>query len=208
MKLRCRLWFWSFLVALASPASSWANDVARLRAFVEATSSARAQFVQTVYDRHGRTRQEASGVMMFQRPGRFRWAYEKPHAQLIVGDGQRLWIYDKDLAQVSVKPLQEALGASPAALLAGNNEIERLFDLSAAGRRDGLDWLEARPRGKETSFERILMGFEGEKLRAMEFADAFGNRTLIRFERFEANPRLNADLFRFVPPPGVDVVGE
>ncbi|MEO1765941.1 outer membrane lipoprotein chaperone LolA [Thiobacter aerophilum] len=199
--------FWiAGLLFLASTAHAGAID--SLRAFVRETQSARAQFSQVVLDRAGQPRQQAAGVMVFARPGRFRWTYDKPYEQVIVGDGAKLWVYDKDLEQVTVKPLGEALGSSPAALLAGDNEIEKFFTLREAGSRDGLAWLEAVPKSRDTAFEQIRMGFAGNGLRVMELKDSFGNRTVIRFEHLERNPRLDPQLFRFTPPKGVDVIGE
>ena len=203
----CSLWFKIlFLSFLASSAHAGAID--SLRGFVKETQSARAAFSQVVLDRAGQTRQQASGTMVFSRPGKFRWTYDKPYEQLIVGDSVKLWVYDKDLEQVTVKKLGEALGSSPAALLAGNNEIEKFFALNEAGSRDGLDWLEAVPKSKDTTFEFIRMGFAGSTLKVMELKDNFGSRTVIRFDKLERNPKLGADQFKFTPPKGADVIGE
>src|SRR3970040_1833428 len=112
--------------------------------------------------------------MKCSRPGKFRWEYENPYEQTIVGDGSRLWIYDKDLNQVTVRKLDQALGASPAALLAGSNEIEQSYTLANLGRQEGLEWLEAVPKTRDTAFERIRLGFSGSTLQAMELRDQFG----------------------------------
>jgi outer membrane lipoprotein carrier protein len=196
----------TFIVS-AAPAAH-ADSVDSLRAFVRETQTARAQFDQTVLDRNGRTTSQASGVMAFSRPGKFRWTYAKPYAQLIVGDGAKLWIYDKDLDQVTVRKLDEALGSSPAALLAGNNEIERFFSLKDVGSRDGMEWLEASPKSSDTMFAAVRMGFAGTTLKQMELKDSFGQTTIIRFENLERNPKLAADQFKFAPPKGADVIGE
>lgn len=188
--------------------SARAAALEKLKAFVEGTYSGRADFVQTVVSKSGRKPQLAAGHMMFSRPGRFRWTYEKPYYQLIVGDGERLWVYDRDLNQVSVKKLSAALGASPAALLAGDNALERNFELSEGGTRDGIDWVEARPRQPEAGFQSLRIGFVGDTLRAMELTDSFGQVTTIGFDNFERNPRLPAGQFRFTPPAGADVLGE
>ncbi|MBI5936824.1 MAG: outer membrane lipoprotein chaperone LolA [Betaproteobacteria bacterium] len=179
----------------------------RLQAFVGQTKALSAQFSQTVYDRNGRKTQEASGTFQLQRPGKFRWAYQKPYEQLIVGDGKRVWIYDADLAQVTVRPFDRAVGESPAALLAGNNEIEKFFRLKETGRFDNLDWVEATPKSQEGSFERVRIGFKGDDLDTMELKDRFGQTTLLRFSKLQRNPALPAELFRFAPPKGVDVIG-
>jgi outer membrane lipoprotein carrier protein len=195
-------------VSLLLAASAHAGAIDSLRGFVRETQSARASFSQVVLDRAGQARQQASGTMVFSRPGKFRWTYDKPYEQLIVGDGVKLWVYDKELEQVTVKQLGEALGSSPAALLAGNNEIEKFFSLSDAGARDGLDWLEAVPKSKDTTFEFIRMGFAGSTLKVMELKDNFGQRTVIRFDKLERNPKLSADQFKFTPPKGADVIGD
>ena len=180
----------------------------RLRAFVRDTQTARAQFTQTVSDNAGRVTQTASGEFLLERPGKFRWSVAKPYKQLLVGDGARVWVYDEDLNQVIVRRLSDALGATPAALLSGNQDVERAFtwkDLPAAG---GLDWLAATPISKETTFAEIRLGFDAKGLAALELQDAFGQRSVVRFTAFERNPKLATDAFRFTPPPGADVIGD
>ena len=195
----------SFIVT-AQPA--WADARAHLDSFVAGTKGLKAQFTQTVYDRNGRKTQEASGTLFLSRPGKFRWVYKKPYTQLIVGDGKKLWIYDEDLDQVTVRKLDQALGESPAALLAGNNDLEKLFSVTNAGDKDGLEWLEAMPKSKEGSFNKVRMGFRGDDLAAMELQDSFGQTTLLRFSALERNPSMGGSLFRFSPPKGVDVIGD
>jgi chaperone LolA len=147
--------------------------------------------------------------MQFERPGKFRWVYKKPYEQLIVGDGKKFWMYDVDLNQVTVKKLDAALGSSPAALLSGSNEIERDFSLTDIEDRDGLEWLQATPKSAESTFEKILMAFNGKsELAVMELHDAFGHHTVLRFTELKDNPALSAQLFRFTPPKGADVLGE
>lgn len=196
------------LLMLAMANMAKAGSIDSLRTFVHDTQTVRAQFSQTVLDRNGRSTSQASGVMAFSRPGKFRWTYDKPYAQLLVGDGAKLWIYDQDLNQVSVRKLDQALGSSPAALLAGNNEIERFFTLTEAGSSEGLDWLEATPKSSDTLFAAVRMGFTGATLKQMELKDSFGQTTIIRFEKLERNPKLPAGLFKFAPPKGADVIGE
>lgn len=184
-----------------------ASGIDRLKNFVQQTQSARANFEQKVLDRNQHTTQEASGTMQFARPGKFRWVYAKPYEQLIVGDGVKLWVYDKELNQVTVKELDQALGSSPAALLAGSNEIEKFFILKNAGIKDGMEWLEALPRGKEGTFESMRLGFDHDALVVMELRDNFGQTTLVRFGKFERNPKIDAGQFKFAPPKGADVLG-
>ena len=187
---------------------AFADAVVRLQEFVAQTKSLRGQFSQTVHDRAGRKTQESQGTFSLLRPGKFRWAYEKPYAQLIVGDGRKVWIYDADLEQVTVRKADRAMGESPAALLAGSNEIDKFFHLRDAGIQDGLEWLEATPKSKEGSFERVRLGFRGSELAAMELKDNFGQTTWLRFSGLQRNPQLAADLFRFTPPKGADVIGD
>jgi len=195
------------LFMLSLPAHAAATD--KLKSFISSTRTAQAEFTQTVRDKNGRTLQSSSGTMQFVRPGKFRWEYRKPYEQLIVGDGEKFWLYDADLQQVTVRKLDAALGSSPAALLSGNNEIERDFTLEDAGAKDGLQWLNAKPKNSETNFSAIRMGFNAQsELVAMELNDAFGNITVLRFSRLQRNPQLAPSLFKFTPPPGADVLGE
>lgn len=189
-------------------ASVFAGGVDALKAFIGDTRTAKASFTQTVTDQNGKARQKSEGTLAFSRPGKFRWVYQKPYEQLIVGDGSRLWIYDADLEQVTVRKLGDALGSSPAALLAGSNDIEKHFTLKDAGNSDGLEWLEARPKDKESTFEAVRMGFAGNTLAAMELKDSFGQTTLLKFSNLEKNPAVNASEFKFTPPKNADVISD
>ena len=196
-------------VALLLPqGGAYASGLDALHKFIAATASAQGEFVQKVYDRKHKLTQESSGTLAFSRPGKFRWTYAKPYAQLIVGDGVKVWVYDEDLNQVTVRRLDAALGSTPAALLAGSNEIERAFTLVDQGEKDGLAWVEAKPRGKESNFETIRMGFGFSGLEIMELADSFGQTTVLKFTALHRNPKLAAGLFTFVPPKGADVIGD
>jgi outer membrane lipoprotein carrier protein len=196
------------LLALLLAGTVHASSIDRFKTFLRTTQSARADFEQRVSDRDGKLVQEAKGNFVFLRPGRFRWVYAKPVDQLIVGDGQRVWIYDRDLNQVTVRRVSKALGSTPAALLAGSSDIEQAFELSDAGERDGLEWLEAKPREREAGFERIRMGFGVAGVQAMELTDHFGQTTLLRFSGLIRNPKVDPAEFRFEPPKGADVLGE
>jgi outer membrane lipoprotein carrier protein len=165
-------------------------------------------FRQAVAAKGRQETRESTGTFSFQRPGKFRWAYETPYEQLIVGDGDRLWIYDRDLNQVIVRKLDRALGSTPAALLAGDRALEANFDLADAGTRDGVDFVEAKPRTPDTGFERVRIGFAGNLPRVMELKDTFGNVTTLTFGPFARNSAQDAAQFRFVPPQGADIVGE
>jgi outer membrane lipoprotein carrier protein len=195
-----------FLCAVAS--ATQAATIERLRAFVHDTQTARASFTQTVTDRNGRPKQQASGEFAISRPGKFRWSVAKPYQQLLVGDGERVWIYDPDLNQVVKRRADQALGTTPAALLAGKEEVERAFDWQDLPAADGLDWLSARPKDKESSFTEIRLGFDASGLAALDIYDNFGQRTRVKLSKLERNPKLPADLFKFAPPKGADVVGD
>jgi outer membrane lipoprotein carrier protein len=201
-----RLFF--LLAALLLPSASGASSIEELKALLRDTTTARAHFAQIVFDKDRKVLQQVTGRMAFERPGRFRWEYDKPYEQVIVGDGARLWIYDRDLNQVTVRKLEGALGASPAALLAGNNEIEQGYTLSTVGSEQGLDWLEAMPKNQDTVFERIRLGFSKAGLEAMELRDQFGQVTVIKFSAMERNGIVSPALFRFTPPEGADVISE
>lgn len=185
-----------------------ADAIDRFKSFLRNSQSARAEFEQKVYGREGKLIQDSRGSFVFLRPGRFRWTYAKPVDQVIVGDGERVWIYDKDLNQVTVRKLSRALGSTPAALLAGASDVEAAFELSDAGQRDGLEWLEAKPRERDAGFERIRMGFDASGVQAMELVDHFGHTTALRFHNLQRNPKVDPAEFRFEPPPGADVLGE
>ena len=193
---------------LLVPALSFAASVDTLKTMLNGTTTAKARFAQTVLDKNGKSLQASSGTMEFSRPGKFRWEYNKPYEQTIVGDGQKLWIYDKDLNQVTVRKLDRALGASPAALLAGSNEIEKAYALKAAGEANGLDWLEATPRTQDTAFERIRMGFGKNGLEQMDLKDQFGQTTIIKFADLERNAKIAPASFTFTPPKGAAVISE
>ena len=194
--------------ALGFPASAHAGGIDRLNQFTSGTRTMRGEFDQRIYDRSRRVTQESKGTLAFSRPGKFRWTYAKPYSQVIVGDGAKVWIYDEDLNQVTVKKLDLALGSTPAALLAGNNEALMAFTLRDEGAKDGLEWVEAIPKDKEGNFERIRIGFGANGTEAMELADSFGQTTVLRFTKLERNPNLDAAIFRFTPPKGADVIGD
>ena len=198
--------FWALLAFFVATANAASLD--RYRQFLDGTRSARAAFEQTVVDRNGQKVQATKGSFVFQRPGKFRWVYDKPADQVIVGDGKRVWIYDRQLNQVTVRKMEAALGSTPAALLAGGTDVEKAFILSDGGEKDGLEWVLAKPREPEAGFESVRMGFKGNELRAMELKDQFGQTTLLRFANLQRNPKVDPQTFRFDPPKGADVLGE
>lgn len=187
--------------------TSQAASVERFQSYLRTTQAARADFQQKVFDKTGKLVQESRGSFSFLRPGRFRWTYVKP-PQTIVGDGDRVWIHDVDLNQVTVRRVSRVLGSTPAALLAGASDIEKAFELVESGEKDGLEWLEAKPREKESGFERVRLGMSVSGVEAMELVDHFGQTTVLRFTNIVRNPQIEAGTFRFTPPKGVDVLGE
>jgi len=192
-------------VALAAlPAAAAALD--QLRGFVTGTPAARGEFTQQQIRSNGRVGESASGRFAFARPGRFRWDVLRPYEQTIVTDGARLYFYDKDLRQVTVRKVDDAISATPAAILFGANDLDAHFALKEAGTADGVEWLEAVPRNRESGFDRIRIGFRGGLPEAMEVLDAFGQTTRFAFRGIERNPTMDPDLFRFQTPAGVDVI--
>lgn len=191
------------LLALCSVAR--ADAVATLRDFVREVKSGSANFTQTVTATDSARQKVSQGRFEFLRPNRFRFDYRKPFEQTIVADGDKVWIYDADLNQASSRRLAQALGSTPAALLAGGN-LEQDFVLSAQGLHDGLDWVLATPKTAEGTFKSLRVGFRGKDLAAIEIVDAFGQRSLLQFAGFTPNAAIAAETFRFVPPAGADVV--
>lgn len=185
--------------------SAQADGANALRDFARDVQSARAQFTQTVTSPDGVRKKQSSGRFEFARPDRFRFVYDKPYEQQIVADGQKVWLHDMDLNQVTVRGMSGALGATPAALLAGAS-IDKEFELKAQPAADGLQWAQAVPRSKEGSIQSIRVGFQGAQLAALEIVDTFGQRSLLRFSSVETNVRFADDAFRFVPPKGADVI--
>ncbi len=193
-------------LALSTSLPVLANGLDDFLAFNSTTKTATARFDQQVFDRAGKVVDRASGSFAFARPGKFRWTYEKPHTQVLVGDGSKLWIHAPDLNQVTVKRIDNAISSTPAALLAGKDDITALFTLRDAGPADGLNWVEATPKAPDTGFDRVRLGLKGKTLAAMELQDQLGGRTMLRFSDLKANASVPSDTFRFNPPQGADVI--
>lgn len=193
---------------LAMPGLASASALEQFKSFVGSTKAARGEFTQRqlkTMDGAPKAANASSGTFLFARPGKFIWTYQKPYEQLLQADGEKLYIYDKDLNQVTIRRLGDALGSSPAAILFGSNDLEKNFTLKDAGERDGLEWLEATPKTKDTTFERILIGLKDGVPQAMELRDSFGQVSLLTFRKFEKNPPMKPDQFRFEVPKGADV---
>jgi outer membrane lipoprotein carrier protein len=196
------------LLTIALPAIVSAATLDRLRGFIRDTQTARTSFTQTVTDKAGRVVQRSNGEFTLARPGKFRWSVDKPYRQLVVGDGERVWIYDEDLNQVVVRKAGDAIGSTPAALLAGRDNVERAFQWRELPASGGLEWLAATPLSKDAAFAEIRLGFDATSLAALELSDAFGQKTVVRFGELDRNPSLAPGTFRFVPPKGADVIGD
>lgn len=197
---------WVLIMAGLLGGVARADAVDALKDFVREVKSGTAKFTQTVNSPDGKRTKVSSGTFEFQRPNQFRFAYLKPFEQLIVGDGQKVWIFDTDLNQASSRKMTAALGSTPAALLAGGN-LERDFSLKALASDGGLDWVQANPRQAEgASFQSLKIGFKGKELAALDIVDGFGQRSKLDFTAVVSNPSLAAERFRFVLPAGADLI--
>lgn len=194
------------LALLVAVSPVHADTLASLERFFHDVRSYSAGFEQVVLDRDGRAQQRSSGRLWIARPGRFRWDYIKPYEQHIIGDGKKVWVYDVDLQQVTVRPMGRALGDTPALLLAGQGSLKAQFTIKDAGRHDGLAWVQLEPHEKEAGFERIGLGFKGTALHELRLSDSFGQTTRITLSDVRENVPIDAARFRFTPPPGVDVL--
>jgi len=185
-----------------------ASALEQFKTFVSSTKAAKGDFSQRLtkkMDGSDRVSAPSTGTFMFARPGKFVWTYIKPYDQLLQADGDQLYIYDKDLNQVTVKKLGNALGSSPAAILFGSNDLEKNFTLAEAGTRGGLEWLKATPKAKDTTFDEISIGLRNGLPEQMELRDNFGQTTMLTFSNFQKNPTFSATQFKFVMPKGADV---
>ena len=187
-----------------APADARAAE--RLETAIRGLSSLRAEFRQTVTDAKGVETERAEGTVTLAKPGRFRWAYRVP-PQLIVSDGTTVWLYDQDLAQVTIRPAADSLAGSPALLLSGQSDLKAEYDIADGGDAEGLAWSRLTPRSADGDFRELRVGIAGTEMKRMLLVDRLGQTTRLEFERIERNPRLDGGEFRFTPPPGVDVVG-
>ena len=194
-------------LALSAPIAQ-ADGISSLKNFYAKTNAMRANFYQIVTDRQGQKIQEVYGEMQLKRPNMFRWDYNKPFEQQIISDGKQVWLYDTELAQVTVRALSKALGSSPAALLAGGESLDQNFKLMNLPAKDNLEWVSANPNDADSGFEKISLGFKNGLLQEMKLVDTFGHQTKIVFSKQLQNPVIDTKTFLFKPPKGVDVVGE
>lgn len=170
--------------------------------------SVQGDFSQTVVDSAGETVQDSQGQVWIQRPGRFRWDYRTPYHQLIVADGKRLWTYDEDLEQATVKKLDAALSSTPAVLLSGYRPLSEVVTWEPEPGNDAYSWFRLRPRESDASVETVRLGFDGKVLALIEVVDGFGNHTRIRFSNLRRNEKLDSSLFNLQLPEGTDIIGD
>jgi len=195
-----------FLSMFVSGSVLAASAQEQLKSFVQQVQSATGSFLQTVVGPQGQTRRPQSGQFSFERPGRFKWDVVSPYAQLIVSDAQQVFQFDPDLNQVTVRKVDQAIGASPAAILFGTGELDKVFVVTAQPERDGISWLRAKPRNGDAGFVHLDLGMsEGLPVRVV-LLDAFGQTTRVELSGIQRNPALPASTFQFVAPAGADVV--
>lgn len=199
-----------FAIVLCVPATALAqaNAVMRMQTFLSRVHSLKADFTQVVLDANLQTIKQSSGTLAIKRPNRFRWDYAAPNKEIIDADGTRVWMYDVELQQVTVKPLTGTLAASPAVLLAGSNDVQQNFAVKNLGNENGLEWVGITPKVSDTDFDNVRLGFRGDIIAVMELKDALGNLTRITFSHVQVNPSLSDSLFQFTPPAGADVIGD
>jgi outer membrane lipoprotein carrier protein len=200
------------LAATASAAGAAAPNAEagrkRVETFLQGLDGLQAQFKQVLTDRNGQSVDEASGTLAISRPDRFRWDYRQPYSQVIVADGTRIWIYDSDLEQVTVRKLDETLSATPAMLLSGRSSLADNFTVTQFEETGGVAWVRMEPRRDDTDFKWVRLGFEGAGLKYMQLADKLGQTTSLEFSKLERNPPLDPSRFTFTVPPGADVIGD
>jgi outer membrane lipoprotein carrier protein len=196
------------LFLLSFPLHAADGGAARMQQFLRDVKSLKADFSQVVLDANGKQVKQSTGTLVIRRPDHFRWDYAKPDAETIVADGKRLWLYDVELQQVTVKPLDKTLATSPAVLLSGSNDVDRNFTVTDQGERDGLAWVQLTPKVQDSDFDSVRLGFKGEDIAVMELKDNLGNTTRISFDHIQRNPAVADDRFHFTPPAGADVIGD
>jgi outer membrane lipoprotein carrier protein len=198
----------SCLLAATTPAQGAGDAASRVDAYLASVETLSADFTQVVRNRDGQVVDRASGTLSLSRPNRFRWDYRQPYLQTIVADGERLWLYDSDLEQVTVRALEAGLGSTPAMLLSGSGKVADAFTSVALERQGEWTWARLRPAQEGSDFDRVSLAFDARgELAAMELRDKLGQATVIEFANVRRNPGLDAALFRFEPPPGADVIG-
>jgi outer membrane lipoprotein carrier protein len=207
MNVFCRFALIALLTIGSAQAAGKGDDYARLDAVMKSVQSVQADFRQTVKDAQGRKVEESTGVLAINRPNRFRWDYQEPHPQVIVADGSKLWLYDPDLEQVTVRKLDQSFAGTPAMLLSGEGALQDSFTIQGSEKRNGIEWLTLAPKRGDTDFKRVRIGLKNDTLAGMELSDKLGQVTTLEFSNVQRNPPFKNDRFVFTPPPGVDVIG-
>jgi outer membrane lipoprotein carrier protein len=197
----------TLLSAFAIAASARASPAGDVDKYLSGLASWSADFKQTIDDGHGNVMRSAAGRLYLQRPGKFRWDYSEPSEQLVLADGKQIWFYDKDLAQANVRDMDTTLASTPASLLSGGGSVSTQFDVTALPPGEGLQWFQLIPKHPDTDFQLVRIGFDKGELRSMFLADKLNQITQLTFSNSKRNLPLGPDLFSFVPPPGVDVIG-
>ena len=202
-----RLLFWMLLLLSVN---SYAEQppIEQLKSFLKATESLTATFQQTAFDEFGNPAQTSHGQFNLQRPGKFRWDYQKPFVQQIVSNSEKVWFYDADLEQVTIKKLDKSMGSTPALLLSGDVSLEDNFILEQQGQDADLFWIRLLPKDENSGFKYILIGMENGKMGGMELSDNFGQLNRIYFSNLKTNVPIDATTFEFTAPEGVDVFEE
>jgi outer membrane lipoprotein carrier protein len=195
------------LAALLGPGAATASPASEVEKYLSGLASWTADFHQTIDDGHGNVVRSAAGRLYLQRPGKFRWDYSEPSEQLVLADGKQIWFYDKDLAQANVRDMDTSLASTPASLLSGSGSVSTQFDVTAVPPSGGLQWFQLVPKHSDTDFQLVRIGFDKGELRSMFLADKLNQITQLTFSNSKRNLPLAPDLFSFVPPPGVDVIG-
>lgn len=181
---------------------------AKLDHFLDGLSTMQADFIQRLTNARGELIEESRGKLWLSRPGKFRLQYASPYEQLYVADGKNIWMYDRDLEQVTVKPQDDTLGSTPAMLLSSEKPLDENFTIEEEGEHEGYLWLLLKPKAADSNFDYLRLAIEDGVLRAMEMVDGFGQTTRLYLETVVRNPAIPANTFKFSPPPGVDVIGE
>ena len=198
----------ALVLAGVAPAEGQGDAVARVEAYLAKVNTLSADFSQVVRNRDGQIVDRASGTLSLSRPDRFRWDYQKPYLQTIVADGKRLWLYDSDLQQVTVRELEQGLGSTPAMLLSGSGKVGDAFASAGVQQLGDWAWCRLRPQQEGSDFEQVSLAFDRKgELAAMELRDKLGQVTVIEFGALRRNPPIDPQRFRFEPPPGADVIG-
>jgi outer membrane lipoprotein carrier protein len=200
-------WLFAGVLMLGAGTAAYATPTAEVEKYLSGLATWSADFAQSIDDGHGKVMRSAAGKLYLQKPGKFRWDYAQPSEQLILADGKQIWFYDKDLQQANVRSMDASLANTPAVLLSGGGSLSGQFDVTALPPSDGLEWYQLIPKHADTDFQLVRIGFRGGDLASMFLADKLNQVTQLTFTNSKRNAKFTPDLFTFVPPAGVDVIG-